>query len=515
MITVEIKKPADIAPIDRTSEINWKSFNLQRAITSQVDTATFQLIYNEGKSSAFLVENGDTVFIKEDGVTLFGGRVVRSKEVIKGGLLLGSTITAKDFAYEMDSVLVARRFIDVPLQDVLQEIVDTILPAGFTLETDLVQEAGTIAFNYELPSMVFKQIAKIVNFDWYVDENKVIKFFAKQSVIGLFSLSDTTGNYNFKSLVIQRDIANLKNSITVIGGKFEAIERTDDQVTDGDKTVYILPFFYNAISITLDGVPQIVAVASSPEASDPSTEVIFNNADRTIEFVTLPGSGLTIAVTGQPLLPIIIKVVDPASVSAFGAVFEEKIIDKTIESRDLAIQRAIAEIEVWGSEQNKGSFVTQIPGLNVGDKINIDSVIRDINETVLITRISSKPLTPEKFEHTVTFATSETFGMIEFLQGLLTAQDKAVEINFDEDIETISLLKDTIRVIEDNIVSTINNRTVYEWSPTVAENVALWNFSVWEGTGTVAPYEFQDGTDIDFQDGTEYTFNTSYYFDVL
>lgn len=458
-ITVKIKQTGSF--VDQTNNV-MSDVLVSRGITNQVDTAYFSV-----KNNKVSINNGDEVQILENSTVLFAGTVVKSDQGING-LNITTRYTCKDYSHLMDSVLVARKWANTTVQAVLQDIVDTILPSGFSLSTDVSQSVDNIAFNYELPSQVFKQLAQLVGYDWYVDENKVIQFFSKNEVAP-FNLTDDNGNYEFQSLNIQKHIYNLKNSITVIGGRFESTERTDNLETDGEKEVYELPYFYNQITATLGGNPQTIAFYGSDDTS--TSDIIFYPSDRRIEFNTKPTTGLVIAITGKPLLPVIINVQDSPSITEFGT-YEQKIIDKTIETRELAIQRALAEIESWGDEINTGSFKTKKSGLNVGQKINIQSTARGIDETVLITRIESRAYTPTDFEHVITFATSETVGMVEWLQGLLNAQDKAIDISFEEDIETIRSFKDSAG-ITDSISTATNTEETAIWG------TAICGFSVW------------------------------------
>jgi len=148
----------------------------------------------------------------------------------------------------------------------------------------------------------------------------------------------------------------------------------------------------------------------------------------------------------------------------------------SIASKDAARDRARAEIAAWALEVNDGEFRTYTSGLDTGQMISISSAIRSITQDYIISRISSRMDTPDRFVHTITLVTSQTYGMIEFLQKLMIAGDKAIEINQDEVLDSVLGLSDTVHVTD--AVSLVGVAgSPYKWQPGAGE--MKWNFFTW------------------------------------
>ena len=85
----------EINDIDRSSDVNWTSLNLVRAMTNQVDTLTFTITL--ANSSGYRPDLTDKVEIIEDGTLVFGGQIV-SFESEYNGLVEYVKVTCKDLS---------------------------------------------------------------------------------------------------------------------------------------------------------------------------------------------------------------------------------------------------------------------------------------------------------------------------------------------------------------------------------------------------------------------------------
>jgi hypothetical protein len=173
---------------------------------------------------------------------------------------------------------------------------------------------------------------------------------------------------------------------------------------------------------------------------------------------------------------VVTKLTNSASIATYGE-FEYKIVDKSIASKQAARDRARAEIMAWAQEINEGSFTTHSMGLDTGQKINIQSTIRGINQDYIISRITSTLDSYDRMKHNCTLVTSQTYGMVEFLQKLLIQKDKEIVVGQDEVLDTVLGLSDSFTATDqitfiDGIVG-----KPYKWEPTAG--VSKWNFATW------------------------------------
>jgi len=328
---------------------------------------------------------------------------------------------------------------------------------GFTINNvTATNTVNYMQFNYEQPSKVFQQIAETFNCDWYVDENKDIHFFVNTYTSAPFNLTDTGGYHIYDSLVIRKDIKNLRNSVIVRGGKYLGASTTETQNADGVKTTFLLAYQYNSISVTVAGVGKTVGIDF---IDDPTLyDCLYNFNEKAIKFPSgsKPTAGQAVAITGTPYIPVIVNVKEAISVANYGD-YEYKIIDKSLNSKEGARDRAKAELAAWANTLNEGSFQTVTSGLNVGQTININSTLRGINTDYIISRIVSKMYTHDSMKHEVTLVTSATFGMVEFLQKLLMDKDKEIQINANEVTDEVTAVNEDIVITESTVISLVHN----------------------------------------------------------
>ena len=463
----------EINDVDKSAEIEWKSINLTRAMTNQVDTVSFQIV--RADSSGYKPDLNDKVVIKEDGTAIFGGLIVSIEESVEK-MREVVRVTAKDFSFEMDKMLVVQVYEEMTVADIIEDIKDTYLPSGYTttnVECDI--EIKYIAFNYELPSKCLQQLAQIVNHDWYVDEEKNIYFFLKGSQDAPFELSDTGGKYIYDSLEISRDIKNIRNSIIVRGGTYEANESYEEFEADGDQTTFNFAYKYSNAALTVNGVSKTMGIDFLDDPT--SFDALYNFQEKAVVFpdASKPTSGQIVRLTGNPHVPVVVKLTNAASVALYGE-FQYKIIDKSIGSKEAARDRARAEIASWAASKNEGSFSTYEKGLKTGQRIRIQSTNRGIDDYFIISRIVSKLHTPTSMKHTCELVTSQTYGMIEFFQNLLIQKDKEIQISRDEVLDSVIGVSDAISVT-DTVTPQTPTTGPYKWQPGTGD--MKWNFSVW------------------------------------
>lgn len=442
---------------DRTSLIDWRTFQFDQAITHQIDTVKF--VIKRYPTKTFKPSLSDDIIIEEDAVKIFGGQIVETNEVIEAGLQQ-IQVVCKDHSHEMDGRLVVNTFKATTIDAIIQSIIDDFLPPGFTKNTTVTNAVEFIAFNYEQPSKVLQQLCEEVGADWFVDENKVIQFFTKGTFAAPFSLTDTSGNYVFNSLIIRRTIKNLRNIIFVRGGTFDGTLFEEVQEADGDKETFDFGFRYSEVEWLVDrGSGFVAETFGIDNITDPATvDWLYNFQEKAMKLGagTKPAAGDKTKIRGLPKIPVIIQTRDNVSIGEHGE-REHKIIDKSIDTKEAARQRARGELIAWKDQVNEGGFTTRESGLKVGQEILIQSTIRGIDETFIISRIKTRMEGPTNLVHFATLMTQRTFGIIEFLQGQLIAKDKEIEINADEVLDLIQAALETINFSEAVATSTEHN----------------------------------------------------------
>ncbi|TXH07868.1 MAG: hypothetical protein E6R04_11875 [Spirochaetes bacterium] len=116
--------------------------------------------------------------------------------------------------------------------------------------TQIVKNAK---FNFEEPTVCINELVEKFAWKWYVDPNKDLHIFDIYDEVAAYNLSDTNGNYIYRSLKISNNVDQLRNSIYVRGGEY-----LDDAVTedlrhqiDGNNAIFKVGYKYDLDTVTL------------------------------------------------------------------------------------------------------------------------------------------------------------------------------------------------------------------------------------------------------------------------
>lgn len=441
MITIKLNN------VDISSSIEWPSVQWTQVLTKEVDRLEFLI---KKTPSVTIPALGDEILLLEDGVKLFGGILVERNEKILGGILLGYECKSKDWSHKLDGKLVTKKYTNQSPQSILLNIVSTYT-TGFT--TNNVKSASfnisTIKFNYEQVTRAFTQLAEQIGWDWYVDPDKDIHFFDRESASAPFQLDDIGGKFEWKTLELNQTVINLKNHIFVRGGEYNknytATTTPDVYKGDGTRTVFPLAYGYDNVTVDKNGVAQTIGV---DQKDDPATvQVLYNFNEKFVRFATAPLATDTIKIYGDAQIPIIAAVRDQISISTYGE-FQQAIIDKSIKSTAEAQSRAKAELDKYSMNVWEGRFKTTQKGLLCGQKLTINSTLRNINKNFKITRVVGKARGNDHMEYEVFLLASGQVTFTDMMVGLLTADKKNIEIASNETLQRLEQFSEIITIAE-------------------------------------------------------------------
>ena len=473
-----------IATVDKTTSIEYATARVTRALTSQVDTFSFDVIVdNVADWRPSLL---DDVKVYEGVTVIFAGTLIETDEEMQGGNMQVIHCLAKDYSYDLDRKLVANVYENTTVQAVIENII-TNYTTGFTYNNVLAAGAiDYLAFKYEYPSKCLQQLAELIGYDWYVDENKDIHFFSKSSLPAPFDLTDTNGKYYFDTLKVKSDVKNLRNTIIVRGGTYLGSTITEEQIADGNQTTFLWAYKYSNTVWKKNSVTLSVGIDF---INDPTLfDALYNFNEKALKFplATKPAASDVLSVTGDPHIPVIVRVKDPTAIALYGA-FEYKVIDKSINSKAGARDRAQAELRGWAAEINEGGFQTKEAGLNVGMVINVQSTIRGLDQNYIINRIDSSLINGNEWRHQVSLVTTQTFGMMEFLQRLLIQKDKEIAIDQNEVVDLVESFFESITMTATVVTSKVHNTQTETLAVAETATVRALNYATEFGAGDFAP----------------------------
>ncbi|MEQ9135763.1 MAG: hypothetical protein RLO51_11180 [Thalassobaculum sp.] len=456
----------EIDSVERKESVLVDSLRITDRINQQANEATFTAVgYRPNVGEEIVITDGDT--------TIFAGVVLAIEQTING-TRPEYQVSCKDWTHYLDRRLVNERYEDTTVAAVIEDIIDTYT-TGFTYaNVNGTQAVNSIAFSRITVSECLERLADLTGYSWFVDTDKDIHFFPKNSDPAPFGLSANAGNHVWDSLAVTEDLSQLRNRIYVIGGEAEANERTETYVADGDQLQFPLANKYASMpAVTVDSVSQTVGVDFLDEEDDFDCFWSFQQKYIRFKDSTKPAAADDVTITGTPLFPIIVNVPSVVSIDEFGE-YEFKIKDPSIRSREQAIDRAKAELKAYAATIEEGSFTTYRSGLQSGQVLTINAA--GISGDFLIQSVSLRMRTPSDGEWRVKIATLRTIGIIDFLQTLLRDD----EITQDEAETLLSLLifKDTVEVTDTLTLPAAVTSPPYVYGPDDG-NVGRWNFSTW------------------------------------
>lgn len=461
--------------IDISSSINWSSLAKTEVLTKEVDRLEFFIKKTVGKTIPAL---NDTIELYEDSIKIFGGLLVERNEKVIGGMLLGYECKCKDWSHKLDSKLVTKKYANQDPHDIVLNIIST-WTSGFT--TNNIKTAGfnvsSIKFNYEQVTRALTQLCNQIGWDWYVDPDKDIHFFDEETSVAPFNLNDTLGNFEWQTLEINQTVVNLKNNIFVRGGEYKKTiseaNAVDSYIGDGSRKTFQLAYKYDNITVKKGGVIQTIG---TDQQDDPATvDCLYNFNEKFIKFTNAPAGSVTVIIYGDAYIPIIASVRDQLSIATYGE-FQDIIVNKEIESVAEAQSKAKTELKKYNESVYEGRFKTTKTGLKTGQKITINSSLRNINKVFKINRIVGKARGSDHMEYEVYLLASGQVTFTDIMVDLLGQDKQNIVFATNEVLQRLESFFEDINIVE--TISTTKKSPPYTWGSGGA-NDFNWDFATW------------------------------------
>lgn len=466
MITIEING------VDVTSQIAQTSLRVVQQITNLVDTASFNVRKAGGKT--LTPAYGDEVEIYDGSTKIFGGTVLSVNESpVAGPEGVFFMVSCVDWTYTMDKVLVSKTYTDTTIADIIADIIDSYAPTFTYTNVSSTFLIEKIVFNQVPISVCLGRLASIVNFDWYVDEDKDVHFFSKYTNIAPFDLTDTNGNYVRQSLMRISDGSQVANRIKVRGGEYNGELYSDSITVSGnDSKSFKLPYRFANLVVTLDtgGGPVSQDVGIDFIDDFTTDDLLYNFQEQMIRFENNLSDGDIINFEGNPKIPVFAVAEDPVSIAEYGRI-EKLIRDDSIESNTVARKRANAELYTYSEPIIDATFRTYTAGLRAGMVLNIESDIHGFDDELIVKTLTFSMRDHNNFEYQVNLVSTKRYDFITLLAKILEPdprpgdeQETSEEIFTDTQIITVQEEYENVTAVED-ISQQVEVQEEYEINP--------------------------------------------------
>lgn len=473
-ISVKVKTFGTSTFIERKDNIDFNTFTKEDVLTTQVDTLHFTTKKTNGKTWTPSV--GDEIIAYDGIIKIFGGFVIKVDETIEGANLLEYAVSCKDYTQTLDGNLVFKEYTNTTVNAIIADILANFV-TGFTgINVNCDLSVTKIKFNYEPISKCLQKLADLYDFNWYVDYDKDIHFFAKFGEVAPYNLTDDNGKYIFGSLKITNDLSQIRNIVYVRGAKFPASPRSEKYVAVVNQTAFPLAYEYpSKPSVTKNGSSQTVGIDGLDTVG--SYNCMWNSTSNAINFNSALSAGDVVIITGTPNLPVLALAKDQTSIDKYGK-YEHKIIDKLATSQSIARDRANAEIVAYSNPLQQATFQTYESGLRSGQLINVQSTIRGIDQNYSIQKVILKMIGANQGIWEVTLTSVKVTGIMEFLQGLLQNQSNNADVNDNEVIELIESLLEFINISEEiNVTSQQHDYNIADMAEVIRNGITIDSYS--------------------------------------
>ena len=427
MITIKIDN------IDRSELIDFGSVKKKDNINQDADTLQFSLAYHAGQP--FRPEANSMVEMLDGTTRTFYGRITSIDKSVEGDAVAKYDIRCNDIGRDLAKYLANETYEAMTVAEIITALLTDFSDGTFTT-TNVSCDIEITKITYDRINVwdAINKLADLTNYSWYVDYEKDIHFFQKNSEPAPISIGDTSDNFVFDSLKISVDLTQIRNRVFIKGGEVEGDSRTEYFDGNGTRNAFSLSNkFSKKPTVSIGGVAKTVGIDYIDNEDDFDCFWDFNQ--KYIRFKTAPASGTNnVAITGIPLYNVIIQLEEPSSVKTYGVIeFYKNVPD--IKSRDDALRYAKSQVEAYRSGLDEGSFKTYEPGLRSGQIISVSSTLLDVNEAFVIQSVDFNMITQETFSYSVKLASIRSVGIVDFLIDLLKKTNAAIESGGDSVIE--------------------------------------------------------------------------------
>ena len=377
----------------------------------------------------------------------------------------------------------------------------THVPAGPTIQS--------IVFPFVHLSEALNRIGKETGYRWYLDNDRKLHMTLQGDESAPVTFEESRNN--FRNLTITPDASQLRNRITLRGGKFISNNFSQEIETNGLVREWILrekpkDFISLVENVPASGISYTREVGVDPIDEDTGNEYMFNFQEKFLRLADAmtTSSGTILTVTYKYETPLLVRTSDNVSINLMktlkggNGIFDFYIFDKNLKSKTEARDRGQAELDDYSNPLTKGEFKTSTlligtetilkPGqtvtLNV-PTMGISNIAYEIQE------VAWQSIDDNEFDIRVKFG-GRLKGMPEFLARINVVGQPIDEAevldtinNVDEKLgitETIERDANTQTVSEEmgiaeTIVPALKDN--FKWSPTTSGFTGKWNSAEW------------------------------------
>jgi len=374
--------------------------------------------------------------------------------------------SCQDYTILLDTVLINEVYENKTDKEIIQDAFGTYLPEIDT--STYVADGkthGRITFSRVTLREMLDTLSKESGLDWYVDYEKKLHYFTKETNLAPFDLSDSpdmSTSYPYSNFELVRRASQLANLVTVEGGYYRSDDTDFELAGNGQTKELLLPYKLHAPS----GQSGILVYRNDGDDTTPSwtqltvgidniddlssKDVLYNFQEKLLKFASAPPNlNRAVKVTGRYEVPVLVRVRSQASYDKYGRWFEAKITNRDIDSREWARDEGKAFLAKHAFHKEYGRLTCLEDGLIAGQRVRIVNSLREVDDNYLIHKVTARLLGGTQWQYAVQFGeyNPDLVDMIIALKRKAvqhyTKREEEVLNELFEQAETLSLAEST------------------------------------------------------------------------
>jgi len=469
------------------TEVKTTGIEISNELTHTPDTCSFVLHNPDTAPSA-----GQVVICRLDtstGTVLFAGTIISTNQVklapheTPALRYYSYQVDCQDYTHLLNQRLVINAYVSKNSKEIIADIVTNFTDAAHGFTTTNVSTSRTITrivFDYIPVVEAITQLADLLLWDWYVDSDKDIHFFERETISAPFLIDDTAVTTKINNFNITPDYTQLRNRCYVRGGTYKSDYITQSIVADGQARFWTLAYEMSDFTMTIGGAP-VTSAVDFLYPDDGTYAYYWNSGEKYVRCgdftpTATPAIGSVMAFTYKYKVPVIVRADNLASQTAIAAIeggdgiYESIIRDDTIDNTTTAHDRANAEVIQYGDCQITGGFTTYESGFKAGQFVDISvSGYTALHGNYQIQRVVINAASPDDEFYQITFA-STLYELKDFLLGLIRAQSR-LKLREDEIVDILKIVNENITITESHAISKTPHPV--KWDE------FLWSMATW------------------------------------
>ncbi len=480
-----------IGGVEVTDSVGRNSLAITNVLRRQMDTCEFRLLNTAVTEWSEVVVYGEDAATKE-----FGGYLVEIEEEQPHEV---KTVMCRcqDYSVLLATKLVTQDYESKTDKYIIQNLVNTYLPGeGINVTTYVAQSRTITRIVFERMSVLacIQEICKLTDYDFYIDPDKNLHYFNKETNLAPFTLStqpDWSASVPYRLETHHTDGSEIVNRVTVEGGTYLSNDEYFYLAGNGEQTEFNLtrglhaPMSETGVQIWRnDGsdavpvwTPLVVGVLYVHQFAD-GYDVLYGWSEKVLVFEVAPSLLKYAArIYGRYDVPVLVRRRSQQSYDQYGRWFDGVVKDESLSSQEAAQLKAWAVLWEKAFAVTRGRLATYYQGLRSGQAVRIIHDKLGIDDYWLIRQVTARPISPQHWQYTVEYGEYNP-SVVDLLISIKKMADRHL-IRDDEEMNDVLDEEEDVTLIETTELVPANEYHWADYTPSGLSIELRWSYGAW------------------------------------